>query len=79
MENFRIKIVGLGGRERDSRFPRKKREEKGIVDELKKRKGETVGGLLLHSMNILFLFFFLLAKLTFAIEMVCNFFLSCFF
>lgn len=36
MENFRIKIAGLGGRERDSRLPRERREEKGMVQELKK-------------------------------------------
>lgn len=36
MENFIIKIAGLGGRERNSGFPRKRREEKGMVEELKK-------------------------------------------
>lgn len=78
MENFRIKIAGLGGRERDSRLPRERREEKGMVQELKKWKAETEDGLVLHNINIFFLFSFLFAKLTFGIETVCKFFLSFF-
>lgn len=34
VENFKMKNTGLGGRERDSSFPRKKRED-GMVEELK--------------------------------------------
>lgn len=46
--NFRIKTVGLERRKMDSRIPRKKREEKGMVEELKKGQGETADDLLLH-------------------------------
>ena len=43
MENFRIQIAVLAGRER---------EEKGVVEEVKEWKAETVDGLLLYTIYI---------------------------